>query len=164
MISVSTDLRQQLLNSAGFNGIMGTGCALYYFAGPVPASADAALNMATDHTHIVKITNGGSPSGTVSFGNPVAGVISKTPSEDWKGTSAFDGADDSETTLTPTFYRLCATGDNGRLVSTSVPNCYRIQGTIGAEDSGADLELASMFIEDNKELAVDTFNYTINGA
>ena len=110
---------------------------LYYFAGPVPAGAGDALNMAVDHTELVKMTESNDGTTGLTFATSTGTVLSKTPAEDWVGTVSFDGADDSETTLTPTFWRFCPAGDNGRGAGSGA----RLQGTIGGPASSAELKL-----------------------
>ena len=119
---------------------MGT-CKLYLFAGAVPANADAALDMATTHTQVAIITNNDTGTG-VTFDTPTNENTSKAAAETWKGSPNFDGKDAALTTLTYSFYRLCAAGDDGRAAGTG----SRVQGTVGGPSSGADLELGSATI------------------
>lgn len=103
------------------------GGRLFFFAGPVPATAEEALDMATDHTQLVEMTEGGDGATGLTFDAPVDGAMVKAAAEEWTGLIAFDGAEDGETTLEATFWRFCPAGDNGRGVTTDV----RLQGTIG---------------------------------
>ncbi len=106
------------------------GGALYYFAGPVPASASAALDMANDHTQLVQMSG-------ISFGSPEGNTLPKDDTEEWSGLVDFEGAQDSESTLTPTFFRFVPSGDDGRAAADTP----RIQGTIGGPSSSADIRL-----------------------
>lgn len=110
---------------------------LYYFSGPVPPEAGDALNMVSNHTQLVKMTKDNDGTTGLTFATSTGTVLSKTPAENWVGTVAFDGAQDSETTLTPTFWRFCAAGDNGRGAGSGP----RLQGTIGGPASSAELKL-----------------------
>lgn len=113
------------------------GGRLYYFAGPVPASASDALDTGSSHTQLVMLTESNDGSTGLTFATATGPSLSKAAAEDWSGLVAFDGADDAETTLTPTFFRMGATGDNCRGASSAV----RIQGTIGGPASSADIKL-----------------------
>lgn len=112
------------------------GGKLYYFAGPVPASAEEALDMG-QHTQLLVMTVANDGTSGLTFATPTGAVLSKTIEEEWKGTVAFDGAQAGETTLTPTFFRFGAAGDNCRGASTGA----RLQGTIGGASSDATIKL-----------------------
>lgn len=112
---------------------------LYLFSGPVPATADEALDMVNDHTQLVRMTESGDGSTGLSFETPVQNVMVKAAAEDWSGLVAFDGAEDNKSTLTPTFYRFCSAGDDGRAAATAP----RLQGTVGGPTSNADFVLTS---------------------
>lgn len=111
---------------------------LYIFAGPVPADADDALDMGADHTQVIALTNNNDGITGLTFDAPVGGILSKAASEDWVGTVTFDGADGSMSTLAPTFYRFCASSDDGRSAGGLTP---RLQGTVGGPASSARIKL-----------------------
>lgn len=111
---------------------------LYIFAGSVPADADDALDMLNEHTQLVMLTVGNDGITGLTFDAPVGGVLAKAAGEDWVGTVTFDGADGTMPTLTPTFYRFCANGDNGRSAGSATP---RLQGTVGGPASSARIKL-----------------------
>lgn len=111
------------------------GGTLRYFAGPVPAEAGDALDMVSQHTELVVLSVDGEGNG-LTFDAATGGVLPKAASETWSGLVDFDGAQDSETTLTPTFFRFCASGDDGRDAGEG-----RVQGTIGGPSSSADIRL-----------------------
>lgn len=113
------------------------GGRMYYFAGPVPASAEDALDMVNRHTRLVEFTVGGAGGG-LTFGQPNGGFLPKAEGEAWVGKVAFVGANAAATTLTPTFYRFCAAGDDGSGAATTP----RVQGTIGGPSSSADIKLS----------------------
>lgn len=110
---------------------------LYIFAGTVPADCSDALDMATDHTQVVRISVGGAAVG-ITFDAPTANTLSKAAAETWSGLVEFDGTVAGPGTITPTFWRLCGPGDNGRSASNVLP---RLQGTVGGPASSADLRL-----------------------
>lgn len=89
---------------------------IYVFSGPVPDSPEDALDMATLHTQLLRISLGGTGTG-LTFDTPAGGVVTKPVGDDWKGTINFDGTDAAEAgtnPLTGTFARFCATADTGR--------------------------------------------------
>ena len=114
------------------------GGRMYYFAGPVPASAEDALNMSSQHTRVVEFTVDDDGSTGLTFAAPSGGFLPKAEGEAWVGTVEFVGAQGSETVLTPTFYRFCAAGDDG----TGAATTPRVQGTIGGPSSSADIKLS----------------------
>jgi hypothetical protein len=161
MLSLSTATRNAALNGTGIKEQFDGGF-LYLFAGTVPSSANDALNMTTTHTEMVVISLDGLGVDGLTFDAPSAGVLAKAAAEAWRGVAAFDGAEDSETSLTATFYRLCADGDDGRGAANASTG-YRIQGVIDEPGSGADLELANPVIASGYLQVIDTFTYTLQG-
>lgn len=115
------------------------GGKLYLFAGPVPADAADALDMVTLHTQVAVLTLDGEGSG-LTFDAPSDGALPKNALEEWSGLNVFEGADEGETVLTPTFFRFCASGDNGRGSGTGSP---RLQGSAGGPTSAAIARLTS---------------------
>lgn len=113
------------------------GGRMYWFSGPVPASAADALDMTTAHTQLVMMTESGDDVTGLTFQAPSGTSMLKASAEVWRGLIAFDGTDDSETTLTATFYRFCASGDNGRGAGSGP----RLQGTIGP--AGSDIPMSN---------------------
>lgn len=113
------------------------GGRMYWFSGAVPASASDALDMGAEHTLLVEMTESGDGATGLTFDAPVGSSMLKASAEVWRGLIAFDGAEDAATTLTATFYRFCAAGDNGRGAATGP----RLQGTIGP--AGSDIPMAS---------------------
>ena len=113
------------------------GGRMYYFAGPVPASASAALDMVNDHTQLVMMTESGDGLTGLTFDAPAGNTLAKAAAEEWSGPVSFSGAQDSESTLTPTFFRFCPAGDDG----TAAADTPRLQGTIGGPSSSADIKL-----------------------
>lgn len=129
MLDLTTPLRNGMLVTGSLKSLLDSGF-LYIFTGPVPASAEDALDMASAHTQLVKLTESNDGATGLTF-DAIAtnGVLAKDPDEVWEGTIAFDGADDAETTLEATFYRFCEAGDDARGSGVAKK---RIQGTIGA--------------------------------
>lgn len=141
-MSITNDLAAQAL--AAIKSELDGGF-LYIYAGPPPATAGAALDMDTLHTQLVMLSVGGDGSSGLTFAAPNGPVMSKTSAEAWEGLIAFDGADDGEGELAPTFYRFCGPGDDGR----SADGGPRLQGTVGGPTSGANLVLGTDTLVDN---------------
>lgn len=92
---------------------------LYLFSGPVPASADAAIDGSS--VLLAKISVGGDGTTGLTFAaTSTDGVLTKTGAETWEGTVAATG--------TATFWRFCEAGDAGTAASTTAK---RLQGTVG---------------------------------
>lgn len=132
---------------------------LFIFTGPVPASANDALDMVADHTEIVKISVNGDGVTGLTFEAPDNGQLNKETTEDWEGTAAFDGADELEATLAPTFYRFCKAGDTGRGAADETTG-HRVQGTVGGPTSGADLVLGVNTIANAAVQPISNFGLT----
>lgn len=139
------------------------GLYVYLFNGAEPATADEALDVATEHTQLVKYA-ADDPAEEVGvvpleFDAAAGGVLSKDAIQTWQGVAAFDGANDAEATLPATFFRVCAGGDNGRGVNTTTTP--RLQGTVGPT-IGADLLMPNTTITnggtETRGLSVAQFN------
>lgn len=135
------------------------GGRMYWFAGPVPNGAEAALDMSNDHTLLVEMTNGGDGITGLTFEAPSGNALERSTSEDWTGLVEFDGAQAASPTLTPTFWRFCADGDNGQAAATGP----RLQGRIGGPsdsipftgtltDNGANTQGLSYFAVLNEQV------------
>lgn len=149
------------LLAAALNGMKAAldGGNLYYFAGAVPADANDALNMSTTHTQVAKFTESNDGTTGLTFQTATAGTLPKTPAEDWKATVALDGFD-AGPTITPTFFRFCPAGDNGRGAGSGA----RVQGTLGGPSSGAFIELVSASVTANGSNTVSLPIYSIDGS
>ena len=140
------------------------GGRLYYYAGAEPTNAGDALDMVATHTELCVLTlNGGGTTG-LTF-EPVTGdTLVKTAAEVWRGLIAFTGAQAAQATLTPTFFRFCAAGDDGR---DGAGTRRRIQGSLGGPSSNADLSLGSNTLTRNgvntEECGAFVFRARTNG-
>lgn len=134
-MKMTTQLSEALLG--GLGQMLGGGF-MYWFAGPVPDSADDALDMVNDHTQVLMLSVDGDGTTGLGFADPVGTVLAKNPGEVWQGTVEFEGAEDGEATLAPTFFRICPAGDDGREFGDGP----RVQGTIGGPSSNADIRLS----------------------
>lgn len=155
-IQYSVPLKNALLATASLKEALESanaapaGLYLFLFAGPVPANPDAALDMVASHTQVVKVAADATAiaDGIVPLllaASATAGYITKATAQTWKGLVAFDGFSDASASLAPTFFRLCAGGDNGRAAGGA--STFRVQGTCGVV--GADLLLPNATLEDN---------------
>jgi hypothetical protein len=158
MLKVSTATANAALNGTGFKEQFDGGL-LYLYAGPVPADADVALDMSTLHTEAVIISESGSGDG-LTFDAPAGGVLGKAASETWSGVPDTNGYQGSLTTIAPTFYRFCAGSDNGRGAANTSTG-YRVQGTVGGPNSGADLQLGNATVTEGVSQPVGAFSWTI---
>lgn len=132
------------------------GGRMFWFSGPVPADENEALDMATDHTQLVEMTESGDGVTGLTFEAPSGTAMTKAAAEDWSGLIAFDGAEDGETTLTATFYRFCADGDDGRGAASGP----RLQGTIGAPGSSIPMVNADLTSNGSNTQGVGYFAVT----
>lgn len=137
-------ITNELLAAAAANGMRTAlnGGSLFIYAGTIPADADAALDMVAGHTELAKVTAGG---GGLNFDTAVDGFLYKSASETWAGLVDFDGAGSGSTTLTPTFFRFCPAGDNGRGAGAGP----RLQGTVSGPSGNGDVKLQSATVTDN---------------
>jgi|GEM_PF-910453 len=134
--------------------------AIHIFSGNEPANAADSLNMSGDHTHLCTLTLNGDGSSGLELDSPNGNLISKPASALWKGLIAFDGTEAGATALTPTFFRFCANGDDGRSADATA---LRIQGSAGGPASGADMLLGSDLLTDDgtSTVTLSIFNYRI---
>lgn len=142
MFKITTNLKHDML--AGARTALNGG-SVYIFSGAIPAEPGDALDIVAVHTQLARLTESDDDTTGLTFAVPANGLMAKTAAEDWLGTVAFDGFEDAQTTLTPTFFRFCATGDNGRGASANP----RLQGTVGGPASIADMKLGSNTLTDN---------------
>lgn len=157
-MQLSTATRNAALNTVGIKEQLDAGF-LYIYAGTPPVDANVALDMVAVHTELVKISLSGGATG-LTFDAPAAGVLPKAAAETWSGTCTFDGFAEATSTLTPTFFRFCAAGDNGRGVANSTTG-YRIQGTVGGPSSGADLQLGTATLTDGNVQPIGAASFTL---
>lgn len=126
------------------------GGRLYIFAGPEPAAANDALDLTVGtglHTQLVEYTLDGAGVTGLTFATTTNEVLNKTPAEVWSGLVNFIGAQEASATLTPTFFRFCAAGDNGRAAGTA--STKRWQGSVSGPNGTGDLVLGADTLTDN---------------
>lgn len=134
MLSTSLALKTALLGTGSVDSVL-DGFFIYIFKGPVPATADAVLDMVGQHTQlaVVSLASGGVSGGNeLTFGSASAGSISKAAGT-WSGpiVSVGAAAGGAPTTHTPTFMRLCnGLTDTGRTLGGGTD--LRMQLTCGS--------------------------------
>ncbi len=133
------------------------GGRLYVFAGALPALPSDALNMATTHTQLAEYTIDGLGATGLTFAAAVDSLLAKNPSEDWEATVTFDGFVAAPGPATPTFFRFCPSGDDGR----GAANTPRLQGTCGGPSSSADLRLGSTTLTDNGTNTTSVLSFNV---
>ena len=126
MAKFSTGLRNGMLTDVGFLEALDGGVLKIFSAQDVPASADAAETGVL----LMTLTAGGDGTTGLTFDPPVAGVLSKSPSEVWMTPSV-------DTAGTCAYFRFVAQNDDG----TASDTAPRVQGTVGA--IGADMNLTN---------------------
>ncbi|MCS7001224.1 MAG: hypothetical protein NZ518_00090 [Dehalococcoidia bacterium] len=139
-IKFSKALYEALLDNNGLRNALNN-CRLFVFAGPVPGDPNDGLDMTNDHTRVVIIsaTQPSSPNGPdpLEFDAPSGNVLPKSSAQIWSGVAAFSGANQSSSSLPPTFFRICVGSDNGQAAGAS--STIRIQGTCGLANQFADM-------------------------
>lgn len=155
MKTTATVLEDML--AAAKTALDGGTCAI--FAGSVPAAAGDALDMTTDHTQLAVLTLDNDGTTGLTFDTAVGGLLAKPAAAVWEGTAAFSGTEDTETTLTPTFFRFVEAGGD----PTAAGADARMQGSVGGPSSAAEMKLEGATLTDNgsNTAVVATFNVRI---
>lgn len=117
---------------------------LVYYSGPVPATADAAIDGSS--VALAKFTKDDDGVTGLTFDADASdGVLKKTAAENWKSTVASAG--------TATFFRFYDAADDGSSASTTAK---RIQGTLGTT-AASDAQLATTTLAAGAALDVAIF-------
>ena len=126
-IKFGTTLANALLVTGPLQSLLASG-HIKFFSGPVPATADEAVNGSS--VNLLTIDN--ATVGVTWQATASGGVMTKTLAETWSGTIG--------TTGTPTFFRYCVGADAGAAAASA--GNYRVQGLVGT-DITADLVVAT---------------------
>jgi len=118
------------------------GCKIAIYTGPQPATAD----LSASGTLLCTISNAGGAEG-LTWGDTVAGVLSKTVGEVWQGTTVADG--------TAGWFRCYQAGDNPAAAETVLA---RFDGSIST--AGAQLNMSSTNMVTDAVQTISTFTYT----
>lgn len=156
-LKISVPTANGLANGMGLKEQFDGGL-LFLFAGPVPETADAALDLVSQHTQVVEISVNSAGTG-LTFDEPNLGVLGKAAAEIWSGVVAPEGFGGGETSIAPTFYRFCAAGDNGRAAAGA--SSYRVQGAVGGPNSGAELQLGAAELVAGNTQPVGSFGWKV---
>lgn len=143
--SVATSMLTSIRDDLG-------GGTLVLYHGPVPALADDSLDMDSNHTELVRIEG-------VTFDYPFDNVLSKDSGE-WSAAPEFAGANESESVLAPTFFRMVESGGDPVYPSGPV-----IQGSVGGPSSAAELRLPTATVTNGSStpVAIAIFNLRLVG-
>jgi hypothetical protein len=128
--SLSTPLRNYLADTGSLSDALNL-CFLYFYDGPVPVSADDAIDVGSN---LLCTMSSGGTGGT--WGTAVNGALPKTAAETWDGEITHSG--------TPTFLRICISTDDG---SGAVTTERRWQCTAGG--AGTDCPFTDPVFVDN---------------
>lgn len=142
MIHVTSQLSNALLATGSLKSLLDSG-KIYLYSGPVPATADEAIDASCVLLDTITAAAG---AGVTFDGAPVNGVLKKTAAETWSGTAVAAG--------TASFYRLCVGTDNGSALSGA--GGYRVQGTVGT-DASYDMVFSSTTIAVSDVKTLNTF-------
>lgn len=149
MIKMSVALRNALLVTDSFKDALDGG-RLYWFAGPVPATAEEALDIGGDHTLLAEFTESDDGvTGLTWASTATAGSVQKAGAESWASTAAATG--------TATFFRFCESGDDGEGAASTT--LKRFQGTIGSDALLYDLFRANPAVTASDSLTVDAASF-----
>lgn len=135
----STGLRNDMLVTGSLKSLMDGGF-LKFYSGPVPASADAALDGA--NTLLCTISNNGTGTGLTLATSASGGTVAKNASEVWKGTNSASGA--------ASFVRFVKSSDTGAASITE----RRIQGLVDVV--GAEANLSNVVLTSGAEQLIDS--------
>ena len=120
---------------------------LYIFDGPVPTSAADAT---TSATLLVTISKGDDGVTGLTFTAPTTGILSKTPSEVWEGTTVAGG--------TAVFFRFCENGDDPE---TADPAAHRVQGLCSTTPYIGQLIMPSTTLGSGTIVPIAAFSFNV---
>lgn len=143
--SISTGLANHLATGGSLKSAV-DGKVIRVYAGPVPASADAAIDPAA-HTLLCTLSKDDGGDGLTMDGEAVGGVIGKSRTEAWLGTNTDSGV--------AAFFRFTATDDDGAASVTAI----RIQGTVGL--ANADFLVGDTVCATGDQMRCDSCNMGI---
>lgn len=138
MAQFSTGLRNGVLGTNPLKTLLAGG-QINIYSGPVPASADAAVD-AVNNVLLATIKNG---TAGINFDPPSGDLLQKAAAETWSGVNAATG--------TATFFRHILSTDDAAASTAEV----RIQGTVNT--TGADLNLSSTALVSGATQTIDYY-------
>ncbi len=147
-VSLSTALRNGMLNATGFTTALSTG-AIYIYSGPQPLNADAAVQgtlLGVVSKDAGAYTQGTSTNGLV-LAVPASGVVAKN-TDVWQMVAVATGI--------AGWFRFKGTQADADGSSTTN---YRLDGSVGT--AGADLNLSSVNIASGAPTTIDVWQFTL---
>lgn len=145
MLKRSTALANAVMVTGSLRSLI-TGGFLYFFSGPVPDTADEAIDGAA--ALVGKVTESGDGTTGLTFESVATnGVLVKETTEQWKTT--YVATDDI------TFFRFGVGADDCEGVAHATTG-HRLQGTVG-EDMSFDCMLTNASAVTGEELVLDAF-------
>lgn len=148
MISLSTGLRNAMLNASGFKEVF-TNAVIYMYSGAMPTDADQPVS----GTLLGKVTKDGGAfafgSGTngLNFDAPASGIVSKAVAEDWEFTGIANGI--------VGWVRLMGNATDSLGSSTTLP---RMDIAVGASGTNV-IVFSTTSIEEDVPGTVDVFQF-----
>lgn len=115
------------------------------YSGPVPASADAAIDVSC--VKLCSISNGGDGTKLTFAGTSSNGVLTKTAAENWQGSVVASGS--------ASFFRYYTGSDDGSSADASAAH-PRVQGTVGT-DVSSDMVLPSVALVSGNTQQISLF-------
>ncbi len=140
---ISTGLRDYMLITGSLKAGLDGG-VINIYSGTAPATADAALS---GNTLLAIISNDATGTGITMATPSIAGVLSKSASEIWRGLIV--------ASATASFYRFVGLADDGLLSTTQ----RRIQGTVAVV--GGDLNFSSVTFVSSNYKTIDSYNIAL---
>lgn len=142
MLHLSTQLANALLATGSLKSLLDGG-KIYLYSGPVPATADEAVDASSVLLDTITAAAG---AGLTFDGAPANGVLKKTAAEVWSGVAAASGQ--------AAFFRYCVGADDGSAAAGA--GNYRVQGTIGI-DASFDMVFSSTTVTSGDTKTLNTF-------
>lgn len=142
-VQYSTGLNAHLAVTGSKKAALDAGF-LYYYSGPVPATADAVLDGSS--VMLAKFTkNHDGTTGLTFEGTAADGVLTKTAAEVWESVVAATGV--------ATFFRFV---DSTNAPATASTTSKRIQGTLGTTGA-SDAQITTTSLTAAATISVDIF-------
>lgn len=132
-MKISTALKTALLGTGSLDSVM-SGFYIRIFKGPIPETADEALDTGTTHTLLAVLSesNGGFPGNPLTFGTAASGSIPKASAETWSGYIRSSGVGAGTATHVPTFIRVTqGETDTGLTLATTELRMQLTCGNVG---------------------------------
>lgn len=150
MLVLTTNIANAMMVTGSLRSLINGGF-IYCYTGPVPETADEAVDGSSALAFKMSVDDDGS-TGLTFEASATNGVLRATSSELWKGHNA------TGSSKTITFFRFCVGSDTGDDVAGV--SDYRLQGTIGT-DMTYDMWLTNVTYADTAALELDDAQFTL---